>query len=127
MRRLFLFIVIVAFAMNECTAQLLPKDQQYHFIAGAVVSSVVKDEKKAILLGVAAGTTKELYDQARYGRFDPVDLGVTILGSVVEVKTRKVRKKIIKKLLKRKKHEKTIYTIDPRINNDKLWRIHGGT
>ena len=80
------------------SAQLIPKDKQLHFIAGVAVSASFKDEKKALIAGITAATVKELYDQADYGGFDPKDLAVTVLGTVVEIKTRKIRKKLVKKI-----------------------------
>ena len=88
------------------SAQLIPKDKQLHFIAGAVASAPFQDEKKALIAGITAATVKELYDQADYGGFDGKDLAVTVLGTIVEIKTRKFRKKLVKKVFKKRKKNK---------------------
>ena len=63
----------------------IPYDKKLHFLSGAIISLLVviifADFRAAIITGIIAGITKEVYDQITYGGFDWVDMVATWLGS----------------------------------------------
>ena len=62
---------------------MIPKDKQYHFIAGAVIALIggfVLSPIEGIGLAIAAGIAKECYDDYSYGKFDIADMIATWVG-----------------------------------------------
>lgn len=64
----------------------MPKDKQYHFLAGALIAilgGVIIDPITGIGLAIAAGIAKECYDDYDYGKYDIKDMIVTWIGGAV--------------------------------------------
>lgn len=87
-------IIILLLISSTCFAQI-PDDKKLHFVAGSflavwaapVGAAAFNHPKGALYVGPAfaflGGTIKELNDSKQPGnRFDPKDLGATILGGV---------------------------------------------
>lgn len=61
----------------------MPKDKQYHFLAGFSIALALSSYSPVagLALGMLAGVVKEVYDFKSYGLFDKVDMLYTWAGA----------------------------------------------
>lgn len=97
--------LLIALLLAQSANAQVQTDKVAHFgtgyVAGSVSNSIVlinsngkhewwKSVGVGIGSGLIIGTGKELYDQWKYGGFDWVDLGSTVLGSTLGSVTIKI-------------------------------------
>lgn len=100
MKAIVAFLICMCVFSNDCNAQFISDDGEYHVVAGALISggtyalvyANTKNKNKAFWYSISAsafaGIAKEIYDSTKpTNNFDSADVAATVVGGLTATVT----------------------------------------